>query len=510
MRGPVMKSNRLYAAPPGGARAVFCLWMPVALGLMAGALADTMNTAPEAPARLSLETAQRRALADNPSLQAVELRVRQAAARVRQAQAAFLPVLDLEWGAAYTQLPDRIAREARQGIQSQLLSNLAGAVLRSPASPAASGVSAAASLVQAGIASGNVPDSVDSYTVRLILGYPVFTGFARRHAYAMARFGARESEAAAGEARRLMLEAVAQVYYGAQLADEQLTIAQADQAFNVRLLEEAKARQRVGTAAMSEVLNFEVRKRASEARVINAEQDTRLAHIALAALMGIDDARLPQTFVLEPVAEASEEAMRRPLFEEMYDKACALRPDLEGARLAAQRARANVGMQRAPYYPSVNAFVSKDATREDSHNFSGQDFSTTFGVTVSYNLFAGGRHRAALAEARFAQQEAERQAKAAEITAAQEIGDALERLAAAQQQLTLQRENASYVEQNREMAQKEFQAGQISLALLNQAQRDLVEAQVALAAARVTLHAAWHALRTATAETLQKHDLLPQ
>ena len=78
----------------------------------------------------------------------------------------------------------------------------------------------------------------------------------------------------------------------------------------------------------------------------------------------------------------------------------------------------------------------------------------------------------------------------------------LARLTAAQQQLTLQRENAAYVEQNRDMVEKEFQAGQASLALLNQAQRDLVEAQAMLALAHVSLRAAWHALHTATAETL--------
>jgi len=58
------------------------------------------------------------------------------------------------------------------------------------------------------------------------------------------------------------------------------------------------------------------------------------------------------------------------------------------------------------------------------------------------------------------------------------------------------------VKRNRELVEKEYDAGQTTLARLNQAQRDLIAQEARMALARVTLFQAWHALRTATGETL--------
>lgn len=454
------------------------------------------------PLVLSLEAAQRRALADNPDLQAVEMRVRQAAEKVRQARAAFFPSVDLDWSAIHTQLPDSTIREARSSIRTGFMSTLSRTLFMPVISPLTTASTLATSAYQSSAAYNAVPESVDNYNVSITVGYALFTGFARKHAYALARFGEKETQAAADEAQRLMLEAVAQTYYGAQLANERVIITEADKAFNKRLLDEAHARNRAGAASQSEVLNFEVRWRASEAQHIGATQDYRLALIALAALMGVKDASLPGEIALTPLEPATEEELSLPEFEALCNDAWAMRPDLEGSRNAVNRSRANVGLQLAAYYPTVTAFASKDASRSDDGNFEGQDFSSTVGVGLSYNLFAGGKRRAAVAEARQAKKEAEYRLQAAEIAVAQDVREALTRLETAQQQLRLQMENTGYVEQNRDMVQKEFQAGLTSLALLNQAQRDLVEAQATLALARASLRSAWHSLKTATAETL--------
>ncbi len=490
-------AQSIYSAPrrlfPTAALVMICL---------AAIAEDAPDETCSAVSPLTLETAQRRALADNPSLQSVEMRVRQAAERVKQARAAFLPTLDLEWSAAHTQLPEGTVSEARRGARAGFMSSLSR-TLSQPSLPpliAASIISSAA--LESSAAYDAVPDVADAYAVRLSVGFLLFNGFARMHGFAAARFGEAETQAAADEARRLLLEATAQAFYGAQLARERLTIAEADGAFNARLLKEAQARQRVGSAALSEVLNFEVRVRASEAQRIAAEQDLALASTALAALMGFPEAVLPEGTALAPLEAESEGDVVLPEFEAVYAKAFALRPDLEANRHAVGRTKAGIGLQRAQFYPTVSAFASKEANRGDSNNFESDDVATTVGVSLNYNLFAGGRRRAALAEARYAHKESELRLRDAEIAAAQEVRDALTRLDSAKRQLALQRENAGYVEKNRDMAEKEFQAGQSSLALLNQAQRDLVEAQANLALARVAFRAAWHGLRTAAAETL--------
>ncbi len=450
---------------------------------------------------LTLEAAQRRAFADNPNLHAVEARVRQATEQVRQARAAFFPAASLEWNATHTRLPDNVVRQTRNEIRSGFMATMSRNLMI-PAPPLQTASSLASAAHQSSAAYNAVPDSVDNYSVSVSVGYVLFSGFARKHAYAMARFGEQETRAAADEARRLILEAVAQTYYGAQLAHEQVAITTADTAFNMRLLNEARARNRVGEASRSEMLNFEVRYRASKARHIAAEQELRLAFIALAALMGIDDAALPENTLLTPFEPETEADMDLPDFDPLFEHAWQTRPDLEMSRQTAKRAQANIGLQQAGYYPSVTAFISKDAARTGSGNFDSEDVSTTIGVGFSYDLFIGGRRRAIVAEARQGHKEAEHRLRAAEIAVAEELREALSRLEAAQQQLRLQSETATYVEENRDMTEKEFRAGLVSLALLNQAQRDLVEAQATLALARVSLRAAWHNLRTATGETI--------
>lgn len=62
---------------------------------------------------LTLEQAQRMALEGNPSLKAVEARVRQAAERVRQARSAYFPQVDASWSATHTGLSDLSVETAR-------------------------------------------------------------------------------------------------------------------------------------------------------------------------------------------------------------------------------------------------------------------------------------------------------------------------------------------------------------------------------------------------------------
>jgi outer membrane protein TolC len=151
----------------------------------------------------------------------------------------------------------------------------------------------------------------------------------------------------------------------------------------------------------------------------------------------------------------------------------------------------------------VAAFASKDATRNSDSRFDADDFSTSVGLNISYNLYAGGRRRAEVEEARQIRQEAEHLLTQAEIDARAEVRQALEDLRTAQQQLVLQRTTAEYVERNRDLVEREYEAGQGALARLNQAQRDLIEAQARLALARVSLRLAWQDLQTATGRILE-------
>ncbi len=420
---------------------------------------------------LDIETAQKIALADNPSLAAAEDRVRQARERVLQARAAYWPRLDATASGARAWLSD-----------SAYESSLASARIFDPAA--------------------RVDDPEDYYKTGITATWLLFDGFERKFSNASARYGEKESEWAKAEARRLLLSSVAMSYYGAQLARENIAIAKANEAFNQRQVEDAKARQRIGTGSLSDVLNFEVQINAAKAELINAKQEYEVALFGLAAILGISDAKLPPHLELAPLGPETSAELDSPAHESLITYARACRPDIRQKNFALRRATSDIGLARARFYPTLNLSASAEGERAGSASFEEDDFGNTVSLNLSYNLFAGGANMAQLREARHKKAEAEKNLKQTQISVTSEVRRSIAKLEAAQKQMSLQRLNADLVRQNRDLVEKEYAAGQTSLVRLNEAQRDLITAQGRLALALVSLRQAWHDLEVSTGRIL--------
>lgn len=491
---------------------------------------------------LDLDLAAQIAITDNPTLKAAEARVLQAKARVRQAVAAWYPQLDAVASATNTWLSERDYLNAKRaasdglwsqwalGTQSRLQGQIVSNVSRvlngitslvlpntgqgaqttqqglSATSPVINNAQIFQDLLDTSLLSiksrGSVDDSFERYSVSLVASWIMFNGFERKFSIAEAKYGSQEFEAALQEAQRLLLSAVAQTFHSAQLARENIAIAEADQAFNDRQLKEAKARRRVGTGSLSDELNFEVRVNAARASLIRAYQDYNVALIALSELLAFPDARFPEHYALAPLAPESLEELNAPESEGLILLAKSTRPDLAGSELAVKRTDATVGRSKAPFYPTVTAQASKDGFRSDNYKFGEKDFGTSVGVNVQYNLYAGGAKSARVNEAKALRTEAEHSLYETELAVASEVRQVVEVLKAAQEQLVLQRANAVFVQRNRDLVEKEYAGGVGSLVRLNEAQRDLVSAEGNLALARVQLRQAWHDVQTATGETV--------
>jgi len=462
---------------------------------------------PAVPASLDLATAQQTAAAQNPSIQAVVEIVEQARQRVVQARSAYFPQLSAEYTASHTELPEQTLEDAKDQLRTQTLSQAGQSLGRvftsdNPLERTGALAGTAFGLYTGGIAYDSIDDSVEQYRATLNARYLVFDGFARRFQYAQAKFGVQETEAALLEARRLLFDGVAKTYYGVQLARENMGIFQSDMTFNERLLADAKARREAGLGSLSDELNFEVLLRASKSQMLMAEGEYRSARIALATLMGLPEAALPETTEIAPLESETADEMSLPEATPLLARARDLRPDLDRHAFALDRAEAALKQRKGAYYPQVGAFAAADAARSENSRLNRDDMATTLGLNVKYDLFTGGRNRAAVAEARHYAREAEYRLQDATLHAESEVRTALEDLRTAQETLLLQRTTAELVERNRDLVEKEYDAGQTALVRLNQAQRDLVEAQARLALSRVNLKATWHALRTATGETV--------
>ncbi len=426
---------------------------------------------------LDLATAARIAVADNPTLGVAQARVEQAREALNQARSAYWPRLDLEASANRVEMSDR-DYESQAAIYQML------------------GPSSFSS-------SFDNPD--DYYRAGLTASWVLFNGFARKFNVAAAAYGQQAAAAAQDDTRRLLLQAVTSAFLSAQLSLENIAIAKADEAFNQRQLTEAKLRYEVGTGALSDVLNFEVRVNTAQSDLIVAERAYQTDRVALAALLGVPDSRLPEHTQLAPLEAVTPDRMESPQFDRMLDSALSLRPDLTQSDRVVQQAEADSKAKKAEYYyPTLSLAATYDGERTDDLDFGSEDFGNSVGIILSYNIFAGGLYRAQYQEARARLSEAEKSRENAKIDIASQIGTNIERVMSSQKQLVLQRKNAELVNKNRDLVEKEYKAGVGSLVRLNEAQRDLTAAQVRLALAQTALHRAWYDLESSTGQILTK------
>jgi len=462
-----------------------------------------VGAVPVANQILTLRQAQEAALAGNPTLAAVGTRVEQARQRMVQAASAYLPQLSANYRRSSTELSDSTVDAIRRGAAGSILQSAAGAIFDSSGAPPVITYGQAAFGIYSGIGVYRGADEdIDTYGASLDAGFLLFDGFARSYTLKAARAGRDEAEAGQRDAQRLLLNGIAQTYYGVQLALENAGIAQADEDFNRRLLTDARAAREAGLGSLSSVLNFEVALRAAQSNLLSAREAVDNARIALAALMGLPHAYLPDTIVTEPLGDETPELMAQPEVDELLAKAEELRPDVERARRAVDRGYALAGRERGAMLPRVSAFASRAAEIQDSSSIDSDDYATTVGVQVSYDLFTGGRNWSRHKEARLAARQSEFELDQAELDAAAEVRQAWVSLREAREQLVLQRTTEEFVRKNRDLVEQEYRAGQESLTRLTQAQRDLVAAQARLALARVGLHLAWQELYAATGENI--------
>lgn len=489
------------------------------------------TAAEDLPQVLDLSAALRYALRNNPSLATAAQQVEIAQTLVKQARSLYMPQIDASYTAGKTWLPDSyvdfledLAEESGSSRRTRhsedfselssplvdiltqlgLLSNF-DSLLNTFQSAIRAQDDVSDILKKLGVDDEiEISDSFESYTLGLQAGFIIFDGFSRKFMNAMARFGKEESEAGYHEGRRLLALAVARAYYGTQLARENMQIAQADEKFNLRMLDEAKKRREGGKGATSDVLNFEVRLRAAKASLLMSQSDYETARIGLSLAMGLAGAKLPEAVDVSPLAP--EDAVDFAPVDADGEVAYALdhRPSLEQGEYTVKRAGALVKERYSTFYPKVLLGAKHEAQTYNNSSFGSDDFSTSVGVNVTYNVFAGGRQMARISEAKHTRTLAERRLEAEEQSVAGDVRAAVVKLKKSQEQLILQRDAAAFVGKNRDMAEKAYDVGKGSLALLNQTQRDLVQAQVMLALAQVSLKQAQFELEAATGRVLEE------
>lgn len=424
---------------------------------------------------LDLKTAGAIALRQNPSIAMAASRVKQSLARLSQARSAFWPRIDLTGAYSEMEMSDKDYED-----------NLTNARFFDP--------------------TATIENPDDYYQAGARATWVLFNGFERKYLNRAVRYGKEQSELMKDDTERLILSAVANAYYAAQLAKEAIIINRADKEFNERLLSEAKARSKLGAGSLSDEMNFEIRAKSAQAKLLRAKTDYRTAMVALATIMGVPEATLPKGLKLASLASETSADDGSPFIEgnsksdhtkELIDVALANRADIKAATAALKAAEATVKQAWSAFYPDVSLYASIDGDRTGDSSMESEDFGNSVGATLSYNLFAGGADWAGVRKAKAKKTEARKNMEKLRVDITAEVRNAVDNLDLAKQELSIQRTIADLVRKNRDLVKKEYSAGQSSLVRLNEAQRDMTSAQGQLALALVSFHQARFDLESA-------------
>ena len=436
---------------------------------------------------LDLKTAQSLALTGNPTLGAAQSRIEQAQARVRQAAAAWWPSLDLSGSGSRQHLSDT-SFQSSQALTSMLAGIGSQTANSSQTLPAVLG--------------GSSSQTFDSYSAGIQATWVLFEGFYRRFKDQQTAYDEQSTAAALIDSRRLLVTSVAEAFLNAQLAQANIDIAHADEDFYIRQLEDAQNRFNVGAGPWGDVLNIKVQLNTAKTSLILHQREFEAAGYGLAALLGLPDAKFPPHVRLDALDKESVTTGPQKNPETLIKEALTVRPDIRRLEMVIKQAEATTGLAKAPLYPKLQIAGMVQGQKFDNPAISDKDIGNTVALNMSWNLYAGGADQARLIEAEQAKREATYTLANLRNNVASEIRQDLALLAAAQEQVRLQRETVKLVHENRDLAKNEYEAGAASLVRLNEAQRDLIDTHSRLGLALVAYQLASQRLLSATGQNL--------
>ncbi len=344
-------------------------------------------------------------------------------------------------------------------------------------------------------------------SVGLSATWTIFNGLQRTMNMLQAKHNALGEEAVREDARRTLLLSVAQAYNSILQSIENNRIALADRKFQLDQLKDTQYKYDAGASPLSDVLNFKVQVNNATSNQITEEYNYNTSRYALAQLMGIPESILSNDLKYSPIESIPEDSL--PDINIYLDTALNNRPDLKYYRELLESAKYQVYSKWGAYSPTVSLSggLSYDsyATHTDYRNGNTgksrqyyNDRNYSWSVNTNWVLFNGGTRFFELREAQALLAQAKFNVATNWIQVVEEVRSAYDSYIQNVKQAKLYKETLSLVTKQRDLVEEEYKAGNKELTRLNEAQRDLVEAETNLVLALVNIMNARAQLEAAT------------
>lgn len=368
------------------------------------------------------------------------------------------------WAAFYTQLA---------AYSPVLTSNFGAQQAQSSATGTTGAFNSVATTWGPGTGSGNMAAT-----------WNVFNGFQTTMAVLGARATALSAEELDKDYRRQLIFLITQSYNAILLARATIQIDLSDEAFNVQQLRDSQLKYNAGASSLSDLLNFKLNMVNAQDAVVTGTADYKINRFALAALMGLTTADLPEETQFPPieVPESEEYSLAVDFY---LDLAISQRPDLKSARLNLDSLRYALYGTWGQFSPSVDLTMNYGYGRATNSNWGdsaasprGQDLNYNYGFTASWILWQGGSRIAAVRGAQAALYSQEETVLQTWITVVQQVRAAYTSLLADMTHRKLLGKVMQYSQQRRDLVREEYNAGNTDISNLNIAQQQLITAEL--------------------------------
>ena len=327
----------------------------------------------------------------------------------------------------------------------------------------------------------------------------LFDGFIREMNVSIAKYLADNKRQLEENARRILLNSVASAYNDILLAIEQQRIARADMEFQLKNLKETQLKYQAGAVPLSDVLNFKILNNTATGSQIAAEYRYNIAVYSLSALMGIPTAKLPPYIKFPPINPDTDEHLTS--VDVYLDTALNNRPDLKSFRDLVKVAEYGVYRSYGAYSPSVSAYGVLDygtTLNRSSGSTTGASGSHSYynnpgsqvGLQAEWLMFDGLKRENTVREFKAELSRAKFEAASSWISIIQEVRGAYDNYVQNIKQAKLYEKTLLLVNKQRDLVEEEYRAGNTELTRLNEAQRNVVEADTNLVQALVNVRKA--------------------
>jgi len=446
--------RRLWAElfPPGRGTPVSCVGLLCLLLLWTGSGFGQQS--------LSLEQAIQLARTQNPAVRASQATADAAAERRTQARAGYWPEINytesFQWGNNPVYVFGSLLEQHRFAASNFDLETL------------------------------NRPDPLTNFSSQLSVNQPVFDGQKTRLRSQTAAVGENLAAEQKRQAEMDVLAAVAESYFGAVLAQEEMQVAEETYQTAQADLERARALQAAGMTTEADVLAMAVHVAEVEDQRIRARQRRALASARLNDLLAAPlDTEYQFATPLRPLAALPSSLS---VFEE---RALRERPEARQAALSVQLAETHLDLARAALLPEVALHGVFAVNRQAFAARGGSDWM--FGATVRLNLFRGFSDRARIAESSFLRTQREFEKQRTESALRFEVRRFFLELQAAASRAEVARTAIAQAEENHRILTDRYEAG-----LANAT--ELLRSQTERSAARLRYLAALYDQRVAAVQ----------